>query len=172
MDAMRYREGALGAVWLSMGLVNLSMLVSEASFGGPSPLPLAALVSLLSGSTLFLTGACRGHLRLPCPLACTTCTLAHAAVIACQRGESSTIHVHQPDNARFMSASSILACLAGAALHAIMCCMRRRSSGNRLLLIIPPIVWGNPAAAAWPRRVGDAAVQVDPAAVPGRLPGL
>ena len=57
MDALRYREGALGAIWITLGLVNLSMLVSEASFGGPSPLILSAAVSLCSGSTLFLVGA-------------------------------------------------------------------------------------------------------------------
>ncbi len=57
MDALRYREGALGAIWITLGLVNLSMLVSDASFGGPSPLILSAAVSLCSGSTLFLVGA-------------------------------------------------------------------------------------------------------------------
>ena len=57
MDALRYREGALGAIWITLGLVNLSMLISEASFGGPSPLILSAAVSLCSGSTLFLIGA-------------------------------------------------------------------------------------------------------------------
>ena len=56
MDALRYREGALGAIWITLGLGNLSMFVSEASFGGGNPLLLSAAVSLGSGSTLFLVG--------------------------------------------------------------------------------------------------------------------
>lgn len=56
MDALRYREGALGAIWITLGLANLSMLASEASFGGGNPLLLSAAVSLCSGSTLFLVG--------------------------------------------------------------------------------------------------------------------
>ena len=56
MDALRYREGALGAIWITLGLANLSMLASEASFGGSNPLFLSAAVSLCSGSTLFLVG--------------------------------------------------------------------------------------------------------------------
>lgn len=57
MDALRYREGALGAIWITLGLGNLSMFVSEASFGGGNPLLLSAAVSFGSGSTLFLVGA-------------------------------------------------------------------------------------------------------------------
>ena len=57
MDALRYREGALGAIWITLGLGNLSMFVSEASFGGGgNPLLLSAAISLGSGSTLFLVG--------------------------------------------------------------------------------------------------------------------
>ncbi|CAK0743676.1 hypothetical protein CVIRNUC_001488 [Coccomyxa viridis] len=56
MDALRYREGALGAIWITLGLGNLSMFVSEASFGGGNPLLLSAAVSFGSGSTLFLVG--------------------------------------------------------------------------------------------------------------------
>lgn len=56
MDALRYREGALGAIWITLGLVNLSMLISEASFGGDGPLILSAMISLCSGCNLFLTG--------------------------------------------------------------------------------------------------------------------
>ena len=63
MDAMRFRSCAMGAIWITLGLVNLSMMVSEASFGGLSPLPLAALVSLLSGALLFLVG--EAPARLP-----------------------------------------------------------------------------------------------------------
>ena len=48
LDAMRQREGALYTIWLTMGLVNLTMLVSEATFGGSGPLLLSALDSLLT----------------------------------------------------------------------------------------------------------------------------
>ena len=51
----------MGAIWITLGLVNLSMMVSEASFGGLSPLPLATLVSLLSGALLFLIGQLLVH---------------------------------------------------------------------------------------------------------------
>ena len=56
MDVLRYREGALGAIWITLGLANLSMLVSEASFGGSNPILLSAAISLCSGSTLFIVG--------------------------------------------------------------------------------------------------------------------
>jgi hypothetical protein len=61
MDALRYREGALGAIWITMGLVNLSMLISEASFGGDGPLLLSAMISLCSGASLFMLGAILAH---------------------------------------------------------------------------------------------------------------
>ena len=56
MDVVRYREGALGAIWITLGLANLSMLVSESSFGGSNPILLSAAISLCSGSTLFIVG--------------------------------------------------------------------------------------------------------------------
>lgn len=67
MDALRYREGALGAIWITLGLANLSMLVSEASFGGSNPIILSAAISLCSGSALFLVGESTLHWS---PLTC------------------------------------------------------------------------------------------------------
>ena len=61
MDVLRYREGALGAIWITLGLANLSMLVSEVSFGGSNPIILSAAISLCSGSTLFLVGESALH---------------------------------------------------------------------------------------------------------------
>ncbi len=59
MDAMRYREGTLGAVWVTLGLANLGMLAAVLlpAFTGSRPLLLALLSSLCTGATLFLTGA-------------------------------------------------------------------------------------------------------------------
>ncbi len=61
MDAMRYREGTLGAVWVTLGLANLGMLAAVLlpAFTGSAPLLLAILSSLCTGATLFLTGAAR-----------------------------------------------------------------------------------------------------------------
>lgn len=81
----------MGAIWITLGLVNLSMMVSEASFGGSSPLPLAALVSLLSGALLFLIGqppAC----PLNCVQQCIACMLASiytASILRCMQMVSS-----------------------------------------------------------------------------------
>ncbi len=59
MDALRYREGTLGAVWVTLGLANLGMLAAVLlpAFTGSRPLLLALLSSLCTGATLFLTGA-------------------------------------------------------------------------------------------------------------------
>ena len=56
LDALRYREGAISAVWLTLGLTNMSMLISGAAFGGQNPIIFAMLVSMSSGFLLFLTG--------------------------------------------------------------------------------------------------------------------
>lgn len=56
LDALRYREGTFGAVWLSLGATNLSLLVSGASFSRSRPIFLAALMAVSTGSLLFLIG--------------------------------------------------------------------------------------------------------------------
>lgn len=60
MDAMRYREGTLGAVWITLGMANLGMLAAVLlpAFSRSTPLLLAVLSSLCTGATLFLTGVC------------------------------------------------------------------------------------------------------------------
>ena len=60
MDAMRYREGTLGAVWITLGMANLGMLAAVLlpAFSRSTPLLLALLSSMCTGATLFLTGAC------------------------------------------------------------------------------------------------------------------
>ena len=60
LDAMRYREGALGSVWITLGSINLSMLLSGAVFAAQRPLSLSLLIAICNGTTLFTTGT------LPC----------------------------------------------------------------------------------------------------------
>ncbi|KAK9824524.1 hypothetical protein WJX72_011089 [[Myrmecia] bisecta] len=54
LDAMRYREGAIGAIWLTLGMCNLSLVFT--SLTSPRPIPLSILVSIINGTTLFMTG--------------------------------------------------------------------------------------------------------------------
>ena len=68
LDAMRYKEGAFMASWLSMAAANLAMVYSLLALRTEWPLTLALLIFLLNGVTLFLTGerahsgrACRGQ---------------------------------------------------------------------------------------------------------------
>lgn len=69
LDSLQSRMGALGAVWISLGLTNLACMVNLA-------LPLfqpsaneSTLMSLLlafaMGLTLFLTGKCPGVVASP-----------------------------------------------------------------------------------------------------------
>eukprot|EP00887_Chlorella_sp_A99_P005591 scaffold1.g5591.t1 len=55
LDAMNYKEGAFGAVWLTMGAANLAMVISLVVYSfGQSALTL--LILLLAAATLALTG--------------------------------------------------------------------------------------------------------------------
>lgn len=56
LDALRVREGALGAVWLTMGAVNLSTIISVLAFSPTIPALLSLCVAFVSAITLFLTG--------------------------------------------------------------------------------------------------------------------
>ena len=57
MDALRYREGALAAIWLSLGLTNLSLLFTTAALALERGVVLSLLTAICNGSTLFMTGA-------------------------------------------------------------------------------------------------------------------
>ena len=57
MDALRYREGALAAVWLSLGLTNMSLLFTTASLALERGIVLSLLTAVCNGSVLFMTGA-------------------------------------------------------------------------------------------------------------------
>lgn len=75
LDAIRYREGALAAIWLTLGTVNLSLWFSEACFLSNRPLVMSFMISICSGITLFATGKQQsiflfrevlGHFSEPC----------------------------------------------------------------------------------------------------------
>eukprot|EP00884_Botryococcus_braunii_P004652 jgi/Botrbrau1/14188/Bobra.182_3s0121.1 len=56
LDALRYREGTFGAVWLSLGATNLSFLISGASFSRTRPFVLGGFMAASTGSLFFLIG--------------------------------------------------------------------------------------------------------------------
>ena len=56
LDALRYKEGALAAVWLTLGSVNLSLWLSGAVLMGGRPLALSLMIGACSGTLLFTTG--------------------------------------------------------------------------------------------------------------------
>ena len=57
LDALRYREGALASIWLSLGLTNLSLLYTAASLVWERGVLLSLLTAVCNGSILFMTGA-------------------------------------------------------------------------------------------------------------------
>ena len=56
LDALRYKEAALGAVWVTLGSMNLLMLLSGAMFAVGRPIILSILLMLMNGATLLLIG--------------------------------------------------------------------------------------------------------------------
>lgn len=56
LDAIRYREGALGAIWVTLGAVNLSLCFSEASFLSNRPVTMSVMTAICSGILLFVVG--------------------------------------------------------------------------------------------------------------------
>ena len=82
MDAMRYREGTLGAVWITLGMANLGMLAAVLlpAFSRSTPLLLAVLSSLCTGATLFLTGVrawAEARTASPCAWLCLQACVWH-----------------------------------------------------------------------------------------------
>ena len=65
LDATRFREGALGAIWLTMGISNLSLFFSEAGVLGDRPIAMSLMISTCSGTTLFTTGDPSSAITLP-----------------------------------------------------------------------------------------------------------
>jgi hypothetical protein len=61
LDALRFKEGAFAAAWLTVALANFGNVVNMVFVGGESTLPLSLLVFFLSSATLFLTGAGPSH---------------------------------------------------------------------------------------------------------------
>jgi hypothetical protein len=56
LDAMRYKEGAFMAVWLTMGGANLAAIFSALLLKSDAPVALTLLTFLLNALTLFLAG--------------------------------------------------------------------------------------------------------------------
>lgn len=60
LDTMRLKEGALLAVWMTLGVVNLSFWLSSRLFTPGRPLLLSILIALCITTTLFTTGIRHG----------------------------------------------------------------------------------------------------------------
>ncbi len=66
LDALRYREAAFGAIWATLGSVNLSMLLTGVMFPAGRPIVLGIMVTFASGATLLLVGERAPALRRRC----------------------------------------------------------------------------------------------------------
>jgi hypothetical protein len=84
LDALRYREGTFGAVWLTLGAANLSLLISGAAFSRSRSIALGFFIAASNGSLLFLTGK---SLALDCNG--LTSTTAFCGVAFCVAGRPS-----------------------------------------------------------------------------------
>ena len=56
LDALQYREAALLAVWLSLGLMNMSFGLTVLFFTDTQLILIPLLTAITNGITLFLTG--------------------------------------------------------------------------------------------------------------------
>ncbi|KAI3433444.1 hypothetical protein D9Q98_003258 [Chlorella vulgaris] len=56
LDALRYKEGAFMASWITMGSANLAMIFSTLLMKSEASIPLTLLIFVLNGLTLFLAG--------------------------------------------------------------------------------------------------------------------
>lgn len=57
LDALRYKEGAFMAAWLTMGAANLAMIFSTLLLKSEGGLALTLAIFVLNALALFLTGA-------------------------------------------------------------------------------------------------------------------
>ncbi|PSC73750.1 no exine formation 1 [Micractinium conductrix] len=56
LDALRYKEGAFTAAWLTMGAAQVAMIFSQLLLRSEAPVGLTLLIFLLNALTLFLAG--------------------------------------------------------------------------------------------------------------------
>lgn len=64
LDALRQKEGAFAAIWVTLGVVNLTLLVTASAFPPGRPVILGLCVMIMNGATLLITGKPRAHRRL------------------------------------------------------------------------------------------------------------
>ena len=56
LDAVQHREAALLAVWLCLGLMNMSFALTVLFFTNNSSRVISVLMTVMNGITLFMTG--------------------------------------------------------------------------------------------------------------------
>lgn len=56
LDAIQHREAALLAVWLCLGLMNMSFGLTVLFFTSTSSILISILMAVMNGITLFMTG--------------------------------------------------------------------------------------------------------------------
>lgn len=56
LDAIQHREAALLAVWLCLGLMNMSFALTVLIFTNNSSILVSVLMAIMNGITLFMTG--------------------------------------------------------------------------------------------------------------------
>lgn len=58
LDALRQKEGAFAAIWVTLGAVNLTLIFTAAAFPPGRPIILGLCVMVANGATLLLAGQC------------------------------------------------------------------------------------------------------------------
>lgn len=58
LDALRQKEGAFAAIWVTLGAVNLTLIFTAAAFPQGRPIILGLCVMVANGATLLLAGQC------------------------------------------------------------------------------------------------------------------
>ena len=67
LDAVQHREAALLAVWLCLGLMNMSFALTVLFFTNNSSRVISVLMAIMNGITLFMTGKqlCQQFMHTP-----------------------------------------------------------------------------------------------------------
>ena len=67
LDAVQHREAALLAVWLCLGLMNMSFALTVLFFTSNSSRVISVLMAIMNGITLFMTGEQLGQQLMHTP---------------------------------------------------------------------------------------------------------
>ena len=135
MDALRYKEGAFMAAWLTMGAANCAAVFSALLLRSEGGIALTLLAFALNALTLFLTGACARApptAGWPAPAAVGAAGVLHPACMS--SGGCASPRPHPPPTPPLPPPPSLQACGSRCSSASCSCSTPR---------------WWSPLSACW-----------------------